>query len=129
VEAAVDYTRPGWSAQVRELTGGRGVDLVVDHVGQDAFPEGLETLAGKGRMVICGASSGARAELDLIDLFARQISVIGSSDGSRRELYEVFRLLAEERIRPPAIDAVLPLEQAAEAQRLLASRAHFGRVL
>jgi len=79
--------------------------------------------------VLCGASSGPRAELDLIDLFARQISVIGSSDGSRRELWEVFRLLGEERIDPPVIDAVLPLAEAAAAQDRLATRAHFGRVL
>ena len=55
--------------------------------------------------------------------------MIGSSDGSRRELAEVFRLLGEGRIAPPVIDALLPLEQAAEAQALLATRAHFGRVL
>ena len=90
VEHAVDYTRTGWGAEVRRLTGGGGVDLVVDHVGAAAVPEALAALANKGRIVICGASSGPRVELDLIDLFARQISVIGSSDGSRRELWEVL---------------------------------------
>ena len=129
VEHAVDYTRGGWGEEVRRLTGGRGVDLVVDHVGADAVPEALQALAGKGRIVFCGASSGPRVELDLIDLFARQISLIGSSDGSRRELWEVFRLLGEGRIDPPAIEAVLPLEEAARAQELLATLAHYGRVL
>jgi NADPH:quinone reductase-like Zn-dependent oxidoreductase len=129
VEHAVDYTRAGWGEEVRRLTGGRGVDLVVDHVGADAVPEALQALAGKGRIVFCGASSGPRVELDLIDLFARQISLIGSSDGSRRELWEVFRLLGEGRIDPPAIEAVLPLEEAARAQELLSTRAHYGRVL
>jgi NADPH:quinone reductase-like Zn-dependent oxidoreductase len=129
VEHAVDYTRGGWGEEVRRLTGGRGVDLVVDHVGADAVPEALQALAGKGRIVFCGASSGPRVELDLIDLFARQISLIGSSDGSRRELWEVFRLLGDGRIDPPAIEAVLPLEEAARAQELLATRAHYGRVL
>ena len=128
-EAALDYTQPGWSGQVRELTGGRGVDLVVDHVGKAAFPEALASLANKGRMVICGASSGAHAELDLIDLFARQVSVIGSSDGSRRELWEVLRLLGEGRVPLPAVEEVLPLERAADAQDLLATRQHYGRVL
>jgi NADPH:quinone reductase-like Zn-dependent oxidoreductase len=129
VEHAVDYTRGGWGEEVRRLTGGRGVDLVVDHVGADAVPEALQALAGKGRIVFCGASSGPRVELDLIDLFARQISLIGSSDGSRRELWEVFRLLGDGRIDPPAVEAVLPLEEAARAQELLATRAHYGRVL
>ena len=129
VDHAVDYTQPGWGEEVRRLTGGRGVDLVVDHVGAAAVPEALDALANKGRLVICGASSGPRVELDLIDLFARQISLIGSSDGSRRELWEVFRLLGDGLIDPPAIEAVLPLEEAAQAQELLATRAHYGRVL
>jgi 2-desacetyl-2-hydroxyethyl bacteriochlorophyllide A dehydrogenase len=128
-EAALDSSRSGWAAELRELTDGRGVDLVVDHVGQAVFPDALAALAPKGRIVLCGASSGSRAELDLIDLFARQISVIGSSDGSRRELWEVLRLLGEGRIAPPAIEAVLPLEDARQAQELLATRRHFGRVL
>jgi NADPH:quinone reductase-like Zn-dependent oxidoreductase len=129
VEQAIDYTQPGWASEVRSLTGGRGVDLVIDHVGESAFPGAVQALASKGRIVICGASSGAHAEIDLIDLFARQISIIGSSDGTRRELSEVLRLLGEGRIDPPAIDAVLPLERAADAQELLSTRAHFGRVL
>lgn len=126
---AVDYTAPGWAGEVRALTGGRGVDLVVDHVGRDAFAGAFEALATKGRMVFCGASSGAAAEIDLIDMFARQLTLIGSSDGTRRELWEVLRLLADRRIDPPAIETILPLEQAAKAQDLLASRRHFGRVL
>jgi NADPH:quinone reductase-like Zn-dependent oxidoreductase len=129
VEHAVDYAQAGWGEEVRRLTGGRGVDLVVDHVGAAVGPEALAALANKGRLVFCGASSGPRVEVDLIDLFARQISLIGSSDGSRRELWEVFRLLGEGLIDPPAIEAVLPLEEAASAQELLATRAHYGRVL
>jgi len=129
VEGTIDYTASGWEDELRRMTGGRGVDLVVDHVGAAVFEHALAALAPKGRIVLCGASSGPRAELDLIDLFARQISVIGSSDGSRRELWEVFRLLGEERIDPPVIDAVLPLAEAAAAQDRLATRAHFGRVL
>jgi NADPH:quinone reductase-like Zn-dependent oxidoreductase len=128
-EHAVDYTQPGWGEEVRRLTGGRGVDLAVDHVGAAAVPEALAALANTGRLVFCGASSGPRVAVDLIDLFARQISIIGSSDGSRRELWEVFRLLGEGLIDPPAIEAVLPLEEAARAQELLSARAHYGRVL
>jgi NADPH:quinone reductase-like Zn-dependent oxidoreductase len=128
-EHAVDYTGDGWPDEVRALTGGRGVDVAVDHVGRAAFPGALAALANRGRIVLCGASSGAEATLDLVDVFARQVSIIGSSDGSRRELLEVFRLLAEGRVAPPPISAELPLERAADAQGLLASRDHYGRVL
>jgi NADPH:quinone reductase-like Zn-dependent oxidoreductase len=129
VEHAIDYTANGWPDEVRALTGGRGVDVAVDHVGRSAFPGALAALANRGRVVLCGASSGSEATIDLVDVFARQVSIIGSSDGSRRELHEVFRLLAEGRVAPPPISAELPLERAADAQALLASRDHFGRVL
>jgi len=127
-EAGVVHSRPGWSEEVRRLTGGRGVDCAIDHVGSATFGEVVRSLAGGGRMVLCGASSGSEVELDLIDLFARQLAIIGSSDGSRAELLEVLRLLAD-RIIAPVVDRVLALEEAAEAQRLLEQRQHFGRIL
>ena len=125
---AFDYGQPGWSEAVRDATGGRGVDLIVDHTGSQSFGEAVRALAPLGRIVICGATSGSDAQLDLIDLFARQIAVIGSSDGTRRELLEVLRLLSE-GVVTPVIDRVVPLERAAEAQEALARRDHFGRIL
>ena len=126
--AGVVHSQPGWSDEVLRVTGGRGADCAIDHVGTATFGEVVRSLAGGGRMVICGASSGAEAELDLIDLFARQLAIIGSSDGSRAELLEVLRLLADGVIEP-VIDRVLALDQAAHAQELLEQRRHFGRIL
>jgi NADPH:quinone reductase-like Zn-dependent oxidoreductase len=127
-DAAVVHSEPGWSQDVLRLTGGSGVDCAIDHVGTATFGEVVRSLAGGGRMVVCGASSGARAELDLIELFARQLAVIGSSDGSRAELLDVLRLLAAGAVAP-VVDRVLPLDQARLAHRLLEERRHFGRVL
>src|SRR5579864_3254232 len=127
-EHTVLHSRPGWGAEVLALTDGRGVDCAIDHVGQATFAEVVRALAGGGRLVICGASSGAQAGLDLIDLFARQLAIIGSSDGSRAELLEVLRLLGAGVIKP-VIDDVLPLAHAAEAQARLEQREHFGRIL
>jgi NADPH:quinone reductase-like Zn-dependent oxidoreductase len=125
---AVVHDIPGWSDEVRRLTGGRGVGCAIDHVGSATFSDVVRSLADGGRMVVCGASSGAHAELDLIDLFARQIAIIGSSDGTRAELLEVLRLLAEGVIEP-VVDSVLELGAAGTAQRLLEERDHFGRIL
>jgi NADPH:quinone reductase-like Zn-dependent oxidoreductase len=125
---AVLHSAPGWADEVLRITDGRGIDCAIDHVGSATFPEVLRTLAGGGRMVVCGASSGSRAELDLIDLFARQLAIIGSSDGSRAELIEVLRLLGDGVIEP-IVDSVLALEDAAIAQRRLQERDHFGRIL
>jgi NADPH:quinone reductase-like Zn-dependent oxidoreductase len=122
------HAESGWSDDVLALTGKQGVDVAIDHVGSATFPDVVRSLAGRGRMVLCGASSGARAELDLVDLFARQVSIIGSSDGSRAELLEVLRLLSE-GVMEPLVDRVFALEDAAIAQRLLEERNHFGRIL
>ena len=124
----VDHRRPGWSVEVQERTGGQGADLAVDHTGAEQFADVVAALGPRGRVVICGATSGALAQLDLVDLFARQISVTGSSDGTRAELAEVLELLGRGAIAP-VIDTVMPLDAAAEAQRRLAARAHFGRLL
>jgi NADPH:quinone reductase-like Zn-dependent oxidoreductase len=125
---AIDYTVSGWHEQVLDATGARGVDLIVDHTGSEYFGEAVRAVAPKGRIVFCGASSGAEVRLDLIDLFARQISLIGSSDGTRRELVEVLRLL-EEGVITPRIDTVMPLENARAAQERLVRRDHYGRIL
>jgi NADPH:quinone reductase-like Zn-dependent oxidoreductase len=125
---ALDYTVAAWHEQLLDANGGLGADLIVDHTGSLYFREAVRALAPKGRMVFCGASSGAEVPLDLIDLFARQISLIGSSDGTRRELLEVLRLL-EDGVIAPRIDAVMGLEQARAAQERLARREHYGRIL
>lgn len=127
-EHTVDYSSPGWSDEVLGVTGGRGVDCAIDHTGAATFAEVLKSLAPRGRVVVCGATSGPEVGIDLIDLFARQISIIGSSDGTRRELAEVLLLLSS-GIISPVIDSVLPLEQAFDAQCRLGERDHFGRIL
>jgi NADPH:quinone reductase-like Zn-dependent oxidoreductase len=126
--SAIDYTLPGWHEQVLQATGGRGADLIIDHTGSEFFGAAIRALAPRGRMVFCGANSGAQAQFDLVDAFARQISLIGSSDGTRRELFEVLRLL-EDGIIDPRIDTVMPLEQARVAHDRLARRDHYGRIL
>ncbi len=127
-EHAIDYTVPDWHEEVLRVTGGQGADVIVDHTGSTYFAGTLRSLASRGRLVVCGASSGAAAAVDLIDLFTRQLSLIGSSDGTPRELAEVFRLL-DQGVIDPRIDTVLPLADVAAAQERLARRDHYGRVL
>lgn len=126
--STIDYTLPGWHEQVLHATGGRGADLIIDHTGSQFFGHAVRALAPRGRMVFCGASSGSQVQLDLVDLYARQIALIGSSDGTRRELLEVLRLL-EAGVIDPRIDTVMPLEKARAAHERLARRDHYGRIL
>jgi NADPH:quinone reductase-like Zn-dependent oxidoreductase len=78
--------------------------------------------------VTCGAHTGSKAEIDLWKLFAKQIQLIGSYLGTRRELHDLLQVMAQGRLRP-VIDRRYPLDEAAEAQRVLEERRQFGKIL
>jgi NADPH:quinone reductase-like Zn-dependent oxidoreductase len=115
-------------ARVKELTGKRGVDLVVDYVGKETWTRSLQCLRRGGRLVTCGATSGHDPAEDLRHVFYRQLEIRGSTMGNDKELAEALRLLFAGRVRP-VIDRVFPLRDAAEAHRRLESRASFGKLV
>jgi NADPH:quinone reductase-like Zn-dependent oxidoreductase len=120
---AVDVTR-----EVRAITSGRGVDVVVDHVGAETFEAGLRSLAWQGRFVTCGATTGAEARVNLRHLFFKSLSILGSTMGPKSTVLRVLEL-AERGLLKPVIDRKLPLAQAAEAHRLIEERQVFGKVV
>lgn len=115
-------------ATVRGLTGGRGADVVVEHIGPETWEQSLRVLAKGGRLVTCGATSGAAVTLDLRSLFSRQLSVLGSLMGTRDELRMVARLVGERALRP-VIDTTFPLREARAAQERMARRDVFGKLV
>lgn len=125
---AVDYGDPTWPRQVKELTGGRGVDIVIEHVGEATMPGSLRCLAKGGRAVTCGATSGPRLEADLRHLFFKNLAVLGSTMGSRGELHRIVELVGR-RLLKPVVDRVLPLERVAEAHDVMARREQFGKIV
>jgi NADPH:quinone reductase-like Zn-dependent oxidoreductase len=124
----INYTEIDFVAEVKRLTDRRMVDVVFEHVGGETFEKSVACLPYGGRLVTCGASSGHDVRLDLRVLFYKQISLLGSTMGSKTELFGVLRLVEEGKLQP-VLDRVLPLEQAAAAHRLLESRAQFGNVV
>lgn len=82
-DAVVDHHRDDIAREVKRLTGGRGVDIVVEHVGEATWEASVRSLARGGRLVTCGATSGARAAIDLRVLFSRQISLRGCYMGTK----------------------------------------------
>jgi NADPH:quinone reductase-like Zn-dependent oxidoreductase len=124
----VDYSRGDFAPVVRALTGRRGVHVAVEHVGGAVFESALASLARDGRLVTCGATTGSRVTLDINTLFGRHLSVMGSWMGSRGDLAEVLRFIADGRLEP-VVDSVLPLTDAAEAHRRIERREHFGKVV
>ena len=128
VDAALDHHGPGLVENVRALTGGRGVDVVVEHVGAATWDRSIRALARGGRLVTCGATTGPDGAIDLRALFARQISLLGSFMGSKGELAHAATLLFAGRVAP-VVDSVFPLADAAEAHRRLESREQFGKIV
>jgi NADPH:quinone reductase-like Zn-dependent oxidoreductase len=115
-------------AEVKRLTGRRGADIVVDHVGAATFGKSVVAAARGGRIVVCGATSGYEPVLNLRHVFWRQLSILGSTMASKSTLFEVLRLVAAGRLRP-VVDRVLPLADVAVGHRVLESRAAFGKVV
>jgi NADPH:quinone reductase-like Zn-dependent oxidoreductase len=127
-DAVLDHAHDDVVAAVKKLTAGRGVDVVVEHVGVATWERSVRCLARGGRLVTCGATTGHDAKLDLRHLFARQLSLLGSYMGGKPELLRAADLLFRGEIQP-AVDRTLPLSEAAQAQRLLESGAQFGKIV
>lgn len=122
------YSEVDFLEEVRRLTGKRGVDVVFEHVGEKTFDRSIRSLARGGRLVTCGATTGAEVTINLRVLFFKLISILGSTMGSLAELHEILRLVAGGKLHP-VVDRILPLEQIAEGHRLLEEREAFGKVV
>ena len=127
-DEVIDHRAADFLAETRRLTGKRGVDIVVENVGQETWEKSILALAKGGRLVTCGATTGFEAKTDLRHLFFKGLSFLGSTMGSRAELLQIAELVAAGRLRP-IVDRVLKFDQAAEAHRLIADRAVFGKIV
>jgi len=107
---AIDYTREDVLERVREATSGKGVDLVLENVGQATFATSVKALRKGGRIVTAGATTGGVFPVDIGDLYWRQLAILGSTMGGPREFAAVSRLVFSGKVRP-AIDRVRPLTQ------------------
>jgi NADPH:quinone reductase-like Zn-dependent oxidoreductase len=117
-DETINHASANVVAEARRLTGGRGVDVVVDSVGERSWQDSLRAMRRGGRLVICGATSGPMVSLDLRRLFWHQWSVLGSTLGNRREYGEVVRLAHQGQLWP-VVDSVVPLaEWPAALQRM-----------
>ncbi len=124
----INYKDADFVAEVKRITGKRGVDVVFEHVGGETFARSIKATTSGGRIVTCGATSGFTSEIDLRHVFFRQISILGSTMGSKADLIDVLAHVAAGRIRP-VVHAVLPLAEAAAAHRILEERRAFGKVV
>jgi NADPH:quinone reductase-like Zn-dependent oxidoreductase len=117
-----------FARQVKRLTGGRGVDVVFEHVGAATWEQSVFSMKPGGRLVTCGATTGFDSKININYLFSRQLSILGSFMGHRSELFAALELIKRGLLKP-VVDIVLPLDRAADAHRRLENREQFGKVV
>src|SRR3990172_949019 len=125
---AVNYSRQDFLTEVRRITGKRGVDVLFEHVGKATWEKSLLALARGGRLVTVGATTGYDPPTDLRHVVYRSLSLLGSTMGSKGELFDVLALVEQGKLKP-VLDRVLPLAEAGAAQKLLEDRAQFGKIV
>lgn len=125
----IDYLRyPDWSRKVREITGGQGVNVVVDNVGAKTFEQSLRSLSRGGRLVTVGNTSGPVVSFDNRLVFAKQLSILGSTMGSAQDFREVTQAVWDGKLRA-VVDSVIPLANGAEGYRRLERGEQFGKIV
>ncbi len=126
----IDYQAiPDYGTHVfKNLTGKRGVDVVVDSVGAKTFQTSVRLLRPGGRLVTCGATTGPTTDLDIRQVFWKQLVIMGSTMSNQREFRDVMRVMLSGKIEP-VIDKVFSLDQAKEAEEYLFRGSQFGKVL
>jgi NADPH:quinone reductase-like Zn-dependent oxidoreductase len=127
-EFTVNHSLPDWPAEVRRLTGKRGVDLVVEHVGGEVLARAFECLARGGTIVTCGATAGRELALQLWPFFVKQHRLIGSYGRNRADIAATLDWAAVDRLKP-VIDSIFPLAQTPAAFAKLRARKVLGKVL
>ncbi len=124
----IDHYKQDVAEEARSLTGKKGVDVVIEHVGMATWEKSIKALARGGRLVTCGATSGSEGRTDLRYVFNRELSIYGSYMGSKGELLKVIELFKSGMLKP-VVDSVFPLKRAGAAQNRMEKSEHFGKIV
>ena len=125
----IDYAAiPDWHAEVLRVTKGRGVDVVVDNVGSRTIPKSLRAVARGGRIVTVGNTKGYELSFDNRLVFTKQVSLLGSTMGSRQDFIEALEFIFQRGIQVP-IDTVAPLSDGIKMIKRLEDGAQFGKII
>ncbi|MFT5284711.1 MAG: NADPH:quinone reductase-like Zn-dependent oxidoreductase [Planctomycetota bacterium] len=124
----LDHHRDDWPKEVKRLTNGRGVDVVVEHVGPATWRGSMSALARNGRLATCGGTTGPKVEMLLPHLFMKNLSVLGSTMGPRNSYGYIFDRLADGRFRP-VVHSVMPMSDIARAHEQLERGDVVGKIV
>jgi len=124
----IHHHRHDIAEEIKRLTNRRGVDIVIEHVGEATWSKSVRSLARGGRLVTCGATTGPRGTLELRALFAKQLSILGSYMGTKGELLRAARFFFAGQLRP-VVARTFPLADAAAAHRCFEESRQFGKIV
>jgi NADPH2:quinone reductase len=137
-DAAINYRTQDFVDAVRQFTDNKGVDVILDMIGGDYLPGNLKSLANDGRLVQIAVQHGAKAEVDLLQIMLKRLTLTGSTLRARDDLFKqqiarklqekVWPLLSSGKIKP-VIDSVFDLDEAAKAHNRLESGQHIGKII
>jgi NADPH:quinone reductase-like Zn-dependent oxidoreductase len=127
-DATVNHADGDVKAAVKEATGGRGADVVVEHVGEATWRTSLDVAAREGRIAVCGATTGPNPPAALHRIWWKQLTILGSSMGRKADFEAVYDLVASGRARP-VVDEVVPLEEIRAAHARLEAGEQLGKIV
>ena len=127
-DATVNHATGDVGATVKEITDGRGVDVVVEHVGEATWKSSLQAVRIGGRIAVCGATTGPNPPAQLHRVWWKQLTIVGSTMGTRGDFEAVYELVKNGRARP-AVDTVFPLTDARAAHERMEAGEHFGKIV
>jgi NADPH:quinone reductase-like Zn-dependent oxidoreductase len=127
-DAVVNHATGDVVGAVKEATGGRGADLVVEHVGEATWQRSLQAVRPHGRIAVCGATTGTNPPAALHRVWWKQLTILGSTMGTKADFEGAYDLVRSGRARP-VIDSVFPLAEARSAHERLESGEQFGKVV
>lgn len=127
-DEVINYSNEKISDGVRRLTGKRGVDVVFEHTGQATWSDSILSAKRGGRIVTCGATTGPEAVTDLRYVFSRQLTIYGSTMGSKNLLFTMLDLMSRKKFKA-VIDRMMPFTEVRKAHEIIEARKHFGKIV
>jgi NADPH:quinone reductase-like Zn-dependent oxidoreductase len=127
-DATVNHATGDVKAAVEEATAGKGIDVVVENVGEATWAMSLQVAAPGGRITVCGATTGPNPPAGLHRIWWKQLSILGSTMGTGEDFAAAYELVASGRARP-VIDEVLPLEEIRAAHERLEAGEQLGKIV